>query len=242
MTTVQDAVFIPDGPGVYSGPGFSASIGTGDVVVVRIGAPANHRFRLNDVQGTTGRFFGFNFWWSTGAGDILSNAPTATVTFEGGNGSAPANTYSLCAVSDNGNAVLVDLQYNITGSYEFTAIRVEFTVGHALADIMRDYGPVTTFSYPAFTAIAFFSGNNPNSPIVLAIEPLGHGACCTGSACTVTLPGDCPGVFLGSGSSCTPAVIGGTINPCCPADFDGQNGLGVPDIFAFLSAWFAGCP
>lgn len=25
------------------------------------------------------------------------------------------------------------------------------------------------------------------------------------------------------------------------ADFDGANGLGVPDIFAFLSAWFAGC-
>lgn len=25
------------------------------------------------------------------------------------------------------------------------------------------------------------------------------------------------------------------------ADFDGSNGVGVPDIFAFLSAWFAGC-
>ncbi len=25
------------------------------------------------------------------------------------------------------------------------------------------------------------------------------------------------------------------------ADFDGANGLGVPDIFAFLTAWFAGC-
>jgi hypothetical protein len=27
-----------------------------------------------------------------------------------------------------------------------------------------------------------------------------------------------------------------------PADFDGMNGVEVPDIFAFLSAWFAGCP
>ena len=26
------------------------------------------------------------------------------------------------------------------------------------------------------------------------------------------------------------------------ADFDGMNGINVPDIFAFLSAWFAGCP
>lgn len=26
------------------------------------------------------------------------------------------------------------------------------------------------------------------------------------------------------------------------ADFDGQNGIGVPDIFSFLACWFAGCP
>jgi hypothetical protein len=28
----------------------------------------------------------------------------------------------------------------------------------------------------------------------------------------------------------------------CPADFDGSGVVAVPDIFAFLSAWFAGCP
>ena len=28
----------------------------------------------------------------------------------------------------------------------------------------------------------------------------------------------------------------------CAADFDGSGTLGVPDIFAFLAAWFAGCP
>jgi hypothetical protein len=28
----------------------------------------------------------------------------------------------------------------------------------------------------------------------------------------------------------------------CAADFDGSGVVGVPDIFAFLSAWFAGCP
>jgi hypothetical protein len=29
---------------------------------------------------------------------------------------------------------------------------------------------------------------------------------------------------------------------CCPADFDGDGTLNVSDIFAFLAAWFAGCP
>lgn len=36
------------------------------------------------------------------------------------------------------------------------------------------------------------------------------------------------------------AVLG--IGVCCPADFDGNGTLNVSDIFAFLSAWFAGCP
>ncbi len=33
-----------------------------------------------------------------------------------------------------------------------------------------------------------------------------------------------------------------TIEAACPADFDHSGTLGVPDVFAFLSAWFAGCP
>ena len=33
-----------------------------------------------------------------------------------------------------------------------------------------------------------------------------------------------------------------SIGVCCPADFDGDGTVGVPDIFAFLAAWFAGCP
>ena len=35
-------------------------------------------------------------------------------------------------------------------------------------------------------------------------------------------------------------VVGG--GSACPADFDHSGTVGVPDIFAFLGAWFAGCP
>jgi hypothetical protein len=35
----------------------------------------------------------------------------------------------------------------------------------------------------------------------------------------------------------TPATIS-----VCPADFDGEGGVAVPDIFAFLAAWFASDP
>ncbi|MBX3402920.1 MAG: immunoglobulin domain-containing protein [Phycisphaeraceae bacterium] len=37
-----------------------------------------------------------------------------------------------------------------------------------------------------------------------------------------------------------PATL--TLGVCCPADFDGDGALGVSDIFAFLAAWFSGCP
>jgi hypothetical protein len=43
------------------------------------------------------------------------------------------------------------------------------------------------------------------------------------------------------GSLRSDPVALGVGNPC-PADFDANGVREVPDIFAFLSAWFAGCP
>ena len=41
--------------------------------------------------------------------------------------------------------------------------------------------------------------------------------------------------FIKTYLSCTP-------NPCCPPNYSGSGVIGVPDIFMFLSDWFAGCP
>ncbi len=66
------------------------------------------------------------------------------------------------------------------------------------------------------------------------------GACCTGFACATMLESECVGaggVFAGVAVACQAA---GEPAACCPADFDGNGTVQVPDIFAFLSAWFAG--
>jgi len=66
------------------------------------------------------------------------------------------------------------------------------------------------------------------------------GACCVGSACTTVLESVCisaGGVFQGIAVACAPA---GEPGSCCAADIDGNGAVEVPDIFAFLSAWFAG--
>lgn len=66
------------------------------------------------------------------------------------------------------------------------------------------------------------------------------GACCQGTGCAVSLERTCAASdFRGAGSSC-----GGAGNPtsCCFANYDQMGGVGVTDIFAFLSAWFIGDP
>lgn len=72
------------------------------------------------------------------------------------------------------------------------------------------------------------------------------GACCTGSGgltCSFTTSTACAtlgGSFKGANSVCS----NGTNNPiaCCRANFDQQGGVQVADIFAYLSAFFAGSP
>jgi len=66
------------------------------------------------------------------------------------------------------------------------------------------------------------------------------GACCVGAACTTVLESVCisaGGVFQGIAVACAAA---GEPGACCAADFDSNGAVEVPDIFAFLSAWFAG--
>ncbi len=70
------------------------------------------------------------------------------------------------------------------------------------------------------------------------------GACCFGSICSVTTIANCDlmgGFYSGHETACF-ADTPNNFVLCCRANFDQQNGVGVPDIFAFLSAWFGNLP
>ncbi len=71
-------------------------------------------------------------------------------------------------------------------------------------------------------------------------QPAG-GACCMGSACVIVASAqDCIGAnmsYAGNGTSCNSP--GNNTSPCCRADYNHDGSVGVPDIFAFLSDWFA---
>ena len=58
-------------------------------------------------------------------------------------------------------------------------------------------------------------------------------------------PGACPADFDGNGTVGVPdifAFLAAWFAQGEGADFNGDGVVGVPDIFAFLAAWFAGCP
>lgn len=246
QTILRDSVFIPTGGGTYSGPGFSAAIGTGDTIVVRLEAPAGQAFNITPGPGASGTYFGFYLYWHTAMSDSSSSIPTPTVTFENFQGAAMTNTYTLSYVASAGQAIVVNLQYDVNAACSFSAVQISFPVTHALASTPRTYGPVQTFSSPAISAASIYNSNYPGNPIIMALGTAGPpGACCHGALCTITLPANCTGgtaMHLGSNVACNPAVRGGTVNACCPADTDANGTVNVTDLFAYISSWFAGCP
>ncbi len=81
---------------------------------------------------------------------------------------------------------------------------------------------------------------NPDPWRIATATP--YGACCnpTNGGCVVLSPADCAafgGVFAGIDVACDAAGC-----TACPADFNNDGNVTVPDIFAFLAAWFSGCP
>ncbi len=83
------------------------------------------------------------------------------------------------------------------------------------------------------------AGNTWNGSSVCTAHlcPQPTGACCLGTGCSINTSDGCVGRFMGVGTACGPS---GNPTTCCAANFDQVNGITVNDIFAFLSAWFAG--
>jgi hypothetical protein len=84
--------------------------------------------------------------------------------------------------------------------------------------------------------------NNQSGAGTLTLSRFTSGACCNqqNGACLPMLESTCNGVgltFIGWGVTCSPATC-----TACPADFNHVDGVTVQDIFAYLSAWTAGCP
>ena len=179
MTVVSDTVTFPSGPGGFSGPGFSASVGDGDRVVVRFEAPSGKKFKVTKHPDATSNIFFFGAYWATGAGDSGSYASTGTVTFENLSGSALTEKWTQFMVFNTGQVIKVEGQFDVGGDCEFSAVEIELSVSQPLADAMRTYGNVNSFMSPSFgvSASSGYHGGSIGDQTVMAIVSLRPTTC-----------------------------------------------------------------
>jgi hypothetical protein len=165
----QDAVTFSSGPGEFSGPGFSASIGTGDTVVTRVQAPTGSHFQVYHHPDAEGQVFYLNAYWQAG-GDMTSQVSPPNISFQNLVGTPPSITYEGVSFSNSGNVVRVQIQATVTGDFSFCAIEISFEVQHAVSKTLRTYGSVNSSSVPSF-GVSAWGSTDLEVRTVMAILP-----------------------------------------------------------------------
>ncbi|MFN0007581.1 MAG: hypothetical protein ACKVXR_06700 [Planctomycetota bacterium] len=183
-TYTTDSVDFPCNPGACNGPGFTASIGTGDTIVLRFEAPAGTRFAVHRGPGSTQTLFA-RARWRTNTTDTNSNVATPSITFENLVGPPPVLALAQNYVSDDGQSVFSLNVFTVPSDFSFTALMVQFTVGHSLAPMSRSYGPVDFGSFGSFHD--WYGGGLPDLT-VMSIEPISPGLFCSGDGMATPCP------------------------------------------------------
>jgi hypothetical protein len=215
-TQTWDAVHFPCTGGACNGPGFTTSIGTGDTIVVRFVAPAGTRFFVHFPGSGSQDFYAYAHW-QTNSPDASSNVATPSITFENLAGVPPSLASAHNLVSDDGQAVHSENQFTVSGDFSFTALEVQFTVGHSLADVSRTYNQVDSTIYFSFSCFHQIIGSLGDFT-VMSIEPISAGPFCfgdgTGTPCPCGNSGS-PGHGCQNSSSTGGAQLAatGTTNP-----------------------------
>lgn len=139
--------------GSYTGGGaFSATIATGDVITIRIQAPAGKKFSVHLPPAATFIDFSFDLFWLSvgGAGNLEPN----TATFEGLVGPVPQETYSLTSLSAGRTQFEVWKQYTASAPFQFRAIVVRITAASPQATATLNYSVMGSHQGASFEADA----------------------------------------------------------------------------------------
>ena len=152
---LRSGVEIPSGLGGYENEGFTAAIGTGDTIVVRIVAKEGTRFVVSkhpDSNAST--VLAFNTAWQVGTWTSGKNS-TPTVTFEGLIGPRPEESSLVAGVAKNARWISASMRANIPGLAAFTGITYTFTVENEVPRTDRTYGAVQSSTVPAILVDAY---------------------------------------------------------------------------------------
>lgn len=176
QTRVRDAVAFHSSYsgliGTYLSDGFTASIGTGEIVVVRIQAPTGYRFQVSRHRTAPFQTFMSNVFWHTGVSvpnEYYVSVPL-NVIFESLDGPAPQHTYTHAGLSTTGQALTVNFSADVIDDFAFTAVEFWFTVSHAVDAVPRTYPSVRSSSVPSFGVFA--RGEGIKDETVMAMVPI----------------------------------------------------------------------
>ncbi|HSJ25538.1 MAG TPA: hypothetical protein VK929_12750 [Longimicrobiales bacterium] len=172
---IGDAVAFHSHPwaaGSYLSDGFTASIGTGEMVVVRIQAPSGYRFQVTRHRTAPTQRFHSNVYWHTGISvpnEYYVSAPLS-VAFENLEGPAPQGNYAHAGLSTTGQAVKVEYSAIVANDLSFTAVEFWFTVSHSVNAEPRTYSAVASNSDPSFSVFAWGEGIRDGT--LMALVPI----------------------------------------------------------------------
>jgi hypothetical protein len=155
-THIYDAVAFNHTPsaGSYVSDGFTAAIGTGEIIVVRIQAPSGYRFRVTRHRTAPIQSFLSSTFWFTGVGDRYSHVEPLSAAFENLDGPEPQSGYTYASFSNTGQAAMVVYGAIVTADFSFTAVEFWFTVNHSVAAVPRTYASVNSHYFPSFGVFA----------------------------------------------------------------------------------------
>ena len=168
---IADGVTFPCGSGIgtCSGPGFAATIETGETIAIRFEAPPNQRFHVTRHADLPSQQFVVDAVWQTGVGDTISTSVYAPVVFEGLSGTPPVDSYNFAGVGNAGEAIRLIRHFEVVDDFTFEAATFTITPTNALPGVLKTYGSVGSFSEPSF-----YSGGsgNPGTPdaVLMSLE------------------------------------------------------------------------
>jgi hypothetical protein len=149
---VDDVVSFGGTPEVgYTSDGFTATIATGDTVVIRFQATPGKKFVVHSGYSTPGIPEKFHCWayWQAGGGSSSLQAPYVE-TFEDFAGTMPPKSYELTDFSYGATVVEIMHDYLVIGDFEFTALQFKMVVNVPGASGPLTYSSVRSGSGSSF--------------------------------------------------------------------------------------------
>lgn len=215
----------------------------GDGAFETAGSPATFQYVSNGTHQAVLRVTDSNGRTATDTINVVVWDALTSVTAVTPPGAAPGSTVPVTITGTNFKGVTSASQISVSGSgVTVTGTPVVNHLGTQISGISFVVSSGATLSGRNVSVTN--SDGQGSAGTGVGVFTVGNvtGACCFGSSCIITSESVCiagGGEWKSAGSVCGDA---GNPTACCRANFDAVGGVQVPDIFAFLSAWFAGDP